>query len=148
MAGALPCGGPPSCGRGPRRGRRRVPRRAAPRPRSAATLRPRVAGASRGGWARRSKLDRGGAVRVAVEVDGYGEGGDVGRKALDVYPERRHPAAVARGTDAGGVYGVEELALELGEPRVGVRPARGAGEGPLCEQGGPLEGAADAHPDG
>jgi hypothetical protein len=67
-------------------------------------------------------------VGVAVEVDGDGEGGDVGGEALDVDRERRLGAAVAGRAYSGGVDPVEQLPLELRKLGLWVGLARGARE--------------------
>ena len=87
-------------------------------------------------------------MRVAVEVDGDREGGDVGRVALDVHRERRLGAAVARRADAGSVDLLQKLPLDPGYLRVGVGLAGGAGERLFGELGRLLERAADADADG
>src|SRR5215204_297578 len=85
---------------------------------------------------------------VAVEVDGDGEGCDVGRVALDVDRERGLRAAVAGGSYPCGVDLVDQLAFEDGQVGIGVRFARRTGERFLGEYCRFLEGAAHTDPNG
>src|SRR5215207_1273436 len=85
---------------------------------------------------------------VAVEVDGDGEGCDVGRVALDVDGERGLRAAVAGGSYPCGVDLVDQLSFEDGQVGIGVGLAGRPSERFLCEYCCLLERTAHTDPDG
>src|SRR5438094_612764 len=84
------------------------------------------------------------AMRVAFDGDGDGKRRDVTRIREDVDAERSRVAAVALGPDAETVGLVEQLLLERVECGIGIRRAQLPEQGPLAEDRGLFERAADA----
>src|SRR3989442_13984391 len=83
-------------------------------------------------------------MRVAFDGDGDGKRRDVTRIREDVDAERSRVAAVALGPDAETVGLVEQLLLERVECGIGIRRAQLPEQGPLAEDRGLFERAADA----
>src|SRR5262245_8124304 len=84
------------------------------------------------------------AMGVALDGDRHRQAGDVTRIREDVDAEGGGVAAVALRADPQPVGPVQDLALDRGHRRVGVRRAQLAEERLLAEPGGLLESAADA----
>src|SRR5205823_6662557 len=83
-------------------------------------------------------------MRVTLDGDGDGQGGDVAGVREDVDAERRRVAAVALGADPQPVRSVEKLLFERVDDRIGVRRAELTEERLLRQERGLLERPADA----
>src|SRR4030042_3799731 len=58
------------------------------------------------------------AITMALDIDGDGQTGDMGRIGLDMDIECRHPAAKSHGTDSQPVDLLQEFFFEPGHLRV------------------------------